>query len=271
MTNWGILGTGNIAKTFASAIKETDRSTLLAVGSRSKDSADLFASTYNCIGFDDYQKLLDDKDINSIYISTPHTSHFEFSYKALMNGKSVLCEKPLTMNSSEAMLLFNLAKKKQLLLMEAFMYRMHPQTDKIRELVQENFEGKKIEIKASFGFEANVKEDHRLLNPKLGGGSILDIGCYPLSMARMIVGFINGKEFMDPEEYEVQSEINKHGIDLSSEAKLTFSDGSLAYLSSSIKENLDNSVEVTDGKRTLLVRDPWHCGCLLYTSPSPRD
>ena len=192
-----------------------------------------------------------------------------------MNGKSVLCEKPLTMNSSEAMLLFNLAKKKQLLLMEAFMYRMHPQTDKIRELVQENFEGKKIEIKASFGFAANVKEDHRLLNPKLGGGSILDIGCYPLSMARMIVGLINGKEFVDPEEYEVQSEINEHGIDLSSEAKLTFSDGSLAYLSSSIKENLDNSVEVTDGKRTLLVRDPWHCGeyknCLLYTSPSPRD
>ena len=99
MTNWGILGTGNIAKTFASAIKETDRSTLLAVGSRSKGSADLFASTYNCIGFDDYQKLLDDKDINSIYISTPHTSHFEFSYKALMNGKSVLCEKPLVLNN----------------------------------------------------------------------------------------------------------------------------------------------------------------------------
>ena len=260
MTNWGILGTGNIAKTFASAIKETDRSTLLAVGSRSKDSADLFASTYNCIGFDNYQKLLDDKDINSIYISTPHTSHFEFSYKALMSGKSVLCEKPLTMNSSEAMLLFDLAKKKQLLLMEAFMYRMHPQTDKIREIVQENFDGKKIEIKASFGFEANVKKDHRLLNPKLGGGSILDIGCYPLSIARMIVGLINGKEFMDPEEYEVQSEINEHGIDLSSKAKITFSDGSLAYLSSSIKENLDNSVEVTDGKRTLLVRDPWHCG-----------
>ena len=177
MTNWGILGTGNIAKTFASAIKETDRSTLLAVGSRSKDSADLFASTYNCIGFDNYQKLLDDKDINSIYISTPHTSHFEFSYKALISGKSVLCEKPITMNSSEAMLLFDLAKKKQLLLMEAFMYRMHPQTDKIREIVQENFEGNKIEVKASFGFEAKVKKDHRLLNPKLGGGSILDIGC----------------------------------------------------------------------------------------------
>ena len=72
------------------------------------------------------------------------------------------------------------------------------------------------------GFRANVKKDHRLLNPKLGGGSILDIGCYPLSMARMIVGLINGKEFMDPEEYEVQSEINEHGIDLSSEAKLIF-------------------------------------------------
>ena len=260
MTNWGILGTGNIAKTFASAIKGTDRSKLLAVGSRSKESADQFASTYNCIGFDDYQKLLYDKDINSIYISTPHTSHFEFSYKALMNGKSVLCEKPLTMNSSEAMLLFNLAKKKQLLLMEGFMYRMHPQTDKIRELVQENFKGKKIEIKASFGFEANVKRDHRLLSPKLGGGSILDVGCYPLSMARMIIGLINGIEFMDPEEYEVISELNEYGIDLSSEAKLIFSDGSLAYLISSIKENLENSVEVTDGKRTLLVRDPWHCG-----------
>ena len=76
MTNWGILGTGNIAKTFALAIKETNESALLAVGSRSKDSADLFASNYNCIGLDDYQKLLDNKDINAVYISTPHTSHF---------------------------------------------------------------------------------------------------------------------------------------------------------------------------------------------------
>ena len=91
MTNWGILGTGNIAKTFASAIKETDRSTLLAVGSRSKDSADLFASTYNCIGFDDYQKLLDDKDINSIYISMSCSICYTNKYLLETSCKHVFC------------------------------------------------------------------------------------------------------------------------------------------------------------------------------------
>ena len=260
MINWGILGTGNIAKTFAKAIKDTSVSNLLAVGSRSKESAELFSSKFSCIGYGSYQQLLDNKEINAIYIATPHPSHFELSYQALMKDKSVLCEKPISMNSSEALVLFELAKNRKLLLMEAFMYRVHPQTDKIREVVEENFKNKKIAIKASFGFRAEVEKNHRLLNPELGGGSILDIGCYPLSMARMIVGSANGKSFMDPESYEVQADLSEDGVDLSAEAKLMFSDGSKAYLSSSIKENLNNSVEVTDGKNTLIIKDPWHCG-----------
>ena len=260
MINWGILGTGNIAKTFAKAIKDTSVSNLLAVGSRSKESAELFSSKFSCIGYGSYEQLLDNKEINAIYIATPHPSHFELSYQALMKDKPVLCEKPISMNSSEALALFELAKNRKLLLMEAFMYRMHPQTDKIRQLIEENFKNKKIEIKASFGFRAEVEKNHRLLNPELGGGSILDIGCYPLSMARMIVGSANGKSFMDPESYEVQANLSEDGVDLSAEAKLMFSDGSKAYLSSSIKENLNNSVEVTDGKNTLIIKDPWHCG-----------
>ena len=175
MINWGILGTGNIAKTFAKAIKDTSVSNLLAVGSRSKESAELFSSKFSCIGYGSYEQLLDNKEINAIYIATPHPSHFELSYQALMKDKPVLCEKPISMNSSEALALFELAKNRKLLLMEAFMYRMHPQTDKIRQLIEENFKNKKIEIKASFGFRAEVEKNHRLLNPELGGGSILDL------------------------------------------------------------------------------------------------
>ena len=89
---------------------------------------------------EDYEQLLDNKEINAIYIATPHPSHFEFSYQALMKDKSVLCEKPISMNSSEALLLFELAKNRKLLLMEAFMYRMHPQTDKIRQLIRRKFQ-----------------------------------------------------------------------------------------------------------------------------------
>ena len=276
MIKWGILGTGSIAKTFAKSLNESAHSKLYAVASRSDSNASKFSSLFNCFGYNDYQKLINNKSIDAIYVATPHPFHFDLTFKALKNKKSVLCEKPMTMTSTETMILAYFAKKNNILLMEALMYRMHPQTDKIKEILKKDFLGKPVQIKASFGFQASVDNTHRLLNPELGGGSILDIGCYPLSMARMIVGIINGKEFLDPIEIKLESkEINEDGIDLFSTVNLSFKDNSTARIISSINQNLDNSVEISNGQKTLIVKDPWHCGeynkgksDLIYIGPN---
>jgi predicted dehydrogenase len=200
---WGVLGTGSIANTFIESIKTSKESELFGIASRSDKRAKKFSSLHNCLGFNAYDELLKQEDVNAIYVATTNNSHFSLTFQSLMNNKSVLCEKPLAMNASEVMILMDLARKKNLLLMEAFMYRMHSQTDKIKEIVISEFLNKEVLIDASFGFEASVDKDHRLLNPILGGGSILDVGCYPMSMSRMLIGIINGKSFSDPIDFKV--------------------------------------------------------------------
>jgi len=169
---WGVLGTGSIANIFIESLKVSKESELFGIASRSDKRAKEFSSLHDCLGFTEYDELIKQKDINAIYIATPHTSHFNLTFQSLMRGKPVLCEKPLATNSSEVMILIDLARKKNLLLMEALMYRMHAQTDMIKEIVITEFLNKEVLIEASFGFEANVNNNHRLLNPELGGGSI---------------------------------------------------------------------------------------------------
>jgi len=257
---WGVLGTGSIANIFIESLKVSKESELFGIASRSDKRAKEFSSLHDCLGFTEYDELIKQKDINAIYIATPHTSHFNLTFQSLMRGKPVLCEKPLATNSSEVMILIDLARKKNLLLMEALMYRMHAQTDMIKEIVITEFLNKEVLIEASFGFEANVNNNHRLLNPELGGGSILDVGCYPMSMSRMLIGLINGKSFSDPVEFEVKSELNKENIDLYSEAVLAFEGNCSAKIVSSINRKLENSIKITDGEKTLIVDQPWHCG-----------
>ena len=172
MTKWGIAGTGMIARAFAASIKDSKNSKLKYVASRSEENSSRFAKKYGCEAVKGYQNLLNLDDCDAIYIATPHPQHFELALNSLQKGKAVLCEKPMTMNSTEAMILIEAARKNNTLFMEAFMYRTHPQTQKIREIIKDYFSEEPLEIEASFGFEADVPEEHRLVNPELGGGSI---------------------------------------------------------------------------------------------------
>ena len=198
MINWGIFGTGMIARALAVSIRDSEGSNLKAVASRSIEKAERFAEKYNCLAIEGYENLLNIDDLDAIYVATPHDSHFDLALASIEAKKSVLCEKPMTINSTEAMVLIDAARNHGVLLMEAFMYRTHPQTDKIRELVETEFNDKPLTIEASFGFSAEVPKEHRLVNPELGGGSIMDIGCYPMSMSRMVVGAQLGKPFTNP-------------------------------------------------------------------------
>jgi aryl-alcohol dehydrogenase-like predicted oxidoreductase/predicted dehydrogenase len=255
---WGILGTGAIAKAFAEAIQETEGD-LIAVASNKKQRAEEFVKDYQCEPVEGYHNLISNPAINAVYVATPHTSHFELSAECLRNKKAVLCEKPMTMNATETMALIDLSRKHNTLLMEAFMYKIHPQTQKIISLVKDRLQGP-LQIKANFCFSVDVPETHRLVNKDLGGGSILDIGCYPTSISRYVVGAINNKEFMNPISFKAEGELNSQGIDLNASAKLKFEDGSVAEIKSATNKQTETDVIISDNELSLIVNQPWHCG-----------
>ena len=255
---WGILGTGAIAKAFAEAIQETEGD-LIAVASNTKQRAEEFVKDYQCEPVEGYHNLISNPAINAVYVATPHTSHFELSAECLRNKKAVLCEKPMTMNATETMALIDLSRKHNTLLMEAFMYKIHPQTQKIISLVKDRLQGP-LQIKANFCFSVDVPETHRLVNKELGGGSILDIGCYPTSISRYVVGAINNKGFMNPISFKAEGELNSQGIDLNASAKLKFEDGSVAEIKSATNKQTETDVVISDNQLSLIVNQPWHCG-----------
>ena len=255
---WGILGTGAIAKAFADALQETEGE-LVAVASQSLKRAEDFSKPYNCSAIEGYQSLISLHEVEAIYVATPHTSHFELSAECLRNKKPVLCEKPMTINATETMALIDISRKNNTLLMEAFMYKIHPQTQQVMKVIQENLTSP-LNIRAEFCFAVDVPESHRLVNKELGGGSILDIGCYPMSISRHAVGAVHGKNFMNPVSIEGQGELNSQGIDLNASAKLAFEDGSLAELKSATNLSSASDVEISDGKTTIVLNQPWHCG-----------
>ena len=255
---WGILGTGAIAKAFADALQETEGE-LVAVASQSLQRAEDFSKSYNCTAIEGYQSLISLPEVEAIYVATPHTSHFELSAECLRNKKAVLCEKPMTINATETMALIDISRKNNTLLMEAFMYKIHPQTQQVMKVIQENLTSP-LNIRAEFCFAVDVPESHRLVNKELGGGSILDIGCYPMSISRHAVGAVNGKNFMNPVSIEGQGELNSQGIDLNASAKLVFEDGSLAEIKSATNLSSASDVEISDGKTTVVLNQPWHCG-----------
>ena len=259
MTRWGILGTGMIAKAFAIALEDADGSELVAVASKNEHRAKEFCKNYNSNFFGDYESLIHQDNIDAIYIATPHPEHFDLSLSCLNNNKAVLCEKPMTMNATETMVLIDAARKNNLLLMEAFMYKTHPQTKKMLDLISANFKGP-VQINADFCFSVEVPETHRLVNKELGGGSIMDIGCYPLSISRLIVGAVNGGSFSNPIEIEAEAELNKQEVDLKASARLKFEDGSIARIASATNLETNSDVTITDGNNTLIIDQPWHCG-----------
>ena len=197
---WGIIGTGSIATAFAHSIKYCQYSELIGVFGRGNEKLNSFSSKFDIKSYRDIDNLIASEEIDAVYIATPHSTHYEYTLLAIKNKKHILCEKPITINHLESMVLLNLAKEAEVFLMEAYMYRVHPQTFNILDNLS-NFDStkNKITITSSFGFSADLPESHRLRNQHLGGGAILDVGCYPLSMAKLIAGKLNGLSFADPE------------------------------------------------------------------------
>jgi len=258
---WGIIGSGNIAKAFAHSIKYCENSDLVSIFGRNEETVNQFSTKFGIKPYTNLEDFISSNKIDAVYIATPHSSHYTYSLEAIKNNKHILCEKPLTMNYLESMTLLNLAKEAKVFLMEAYMYRTHPQTFHILDHLDlfKNTQ-EKIFIESSFGFSAELPKEHRLRNPFLGGGAILDVGCYPLSMAKLIAGSLQGLPFADPESIKATGRLDETGVDLQSEAHLIFSDEIEAKISCAIDEDYSNDLKIKSGNLELIVEQPWHCG-----------
>ncbi len=259
---WGILGTGHIAGVYARGVAASQSGELAAVGSRASASADRFAREFGVPrAHGSYEALLADRAVEAVYVATPHPEHAAWAIRAAQAGKHILCEKPLTLNRADAGRVVAAARAAGVVLMEAFMYRCHPQTAKVVELVAGGALGRVGIVQATFSFAADPDPANRWWNPALGGGGILDIGCYPVSFARLVAGAADGKPFADP--VGVSGAGHRHpetGVDAYAAATLKFANGVVAQVACGVGLTQDNSVRVYGSDGWLHVPVPWKPG-----------
>jgi predicted dehydrogenase len=254
---WGIIGTGAIARKFARGLAESKTGRLVAVGSRGEETLADFLADFPARGHASYEALLADPEVEVVYISTPHPMHAQWCVRAAGAGKHILCEKPLTMNAAEAAVVIAAARAAGVFLMEAFMYRCHPQTRRLVELIRDGEIGKVRLVQAEFSFRADWKPEGRLLNRTLGGGGILDVGCYCVSMSRLIAGVAEGKAFADPTEVKGVGQIGGTGVDELAVAVMKFPNGMLAQVVAGVRVSLSNVVRIWGEEGHIVVRSPW--------------
>lgn len=218
---WGILGTGMIAKRFAADLPFSHTGTLTAVASRSAESATAFTKHYGGIPVEGYEALLARDDIDAVYISLPNTLHHEWTLAALDAGKHVLCEKPMALSETEAVEMFDRAEASGRVLIEAFMYRAHPQTRLLHEIIASGAIGEIRLMRANFTFHREASPTDARFQPGPGGGGIMDVGCYCVDFIRTLSG-------QEPDR--VQSLLHQHefGVDDFAAGLLGFPGGQLA-------------------------------------------
>lgn len=225
---WGILGTGKISRAFAAALKDTPGAVLAGVASRTGENAEVFGREFGAAAsYGSYQQLADAGDIDIIYIGTPHPMHAENALMALRAGKGVLCEKAFTMNRREAEEVVALARAKKLFLMEAMWTRFMPALAEVRRIIASGEIGPVHQVSADFGFTATQGPEHRIFNPALGGGALLDLGIYPLSIAAALLGPV--------ESVKAQAILGTTGVDIETGFTLRHASGGVSACSCSLR------------------------------------
>jgi predicted dehydrogenase/aryl-alcohol dehydrogenase-like predicted oxidoreductase len=256
---WGILGTGSIAKVFARGVAGSETGRLVAVGSRERATAERFGEEFGIPRrHASYDALLADPEVQAVYIATPHPFHAEWSIKAAEAGKHILCEKPLTINQPQTMAVIEAAQRHDVFLMEAFMYRCHPQTIRLTELIRDGAIGDVRMIFATFSYDADPNVESRIYDQSYGGGGILDVGCYPMSMARLIAGVAIGQRIAEPMEVTGCGQLGSESrVDEYAIASVRFPGGILAQLATGVHAQGENIVRIVGSTGTIVVPDPW--------------
>jgi predicted dehydrogenase len=250
---WGLISTARINRALIEPLRASERNELLAVASRSLEKAQEYAAEWDIPkAYGSYQGMLDDPEIAVVYNSLPNSLHTEWTVKALQAGKHVLCEKPLATTLEEVDAMRAAAQNTGMYLTEAFMYRHHPQTLKVKKLVDSGVLGDVRVIKGDFTFNISDEGDVRL-NPELGGGSIWDIGCYPINYTRYIMG-------EEPQEAFGWQLTGKSGVDEVFTGQLRFAGDVFAQFDSGFRSPYRSRFEIVGSEATMVVPQPFKPG-----------
>lgn len=235
---WGILGTGRIARDFAAGLRATPDAVLAAVASRSSEGAQAFARQFDVpLAFGSYEELAYSPKVDIVYIATPHPMHAANALLALRGGKAVLCEKPFAMNRREAGEVVALARAKSLFLMEAMWTRFMPALGEVQRIIASGEIGAVTQLHADFGFSATSDPAHRVNDPTLGGGALLDLGIYPLSIACALLGRV--------ETVQAQAIMGETGVDLTTAFTMRHVGGTLSVCSCSLRARAPSELVVS--------------------------
>jgi predicted dehydrogenase len=243
--NWGLLATGFIAPEFVRGVRGSDTGQLAAVASRDAARAQAFATEHGiAAAHGGYQALIEDPLVDAVYIATPHSLHAEWAIKAAEAGKHVLCEKPLAIDAEEASAMIDAARRNHVVLVEGFMYRAHPQTAALEALVRDGAVGQLRLIDVAMSFWTDAASAPRLIDPQLGGGAILDVGCYCTSMALLIASAALGR-LVEPTEVRGDGYVDPDDrVDHFALATLRFQDDLHAQLSCGVRLADENRIRI---------------------------
>ena len=254
MTNtvrWGILGTGRIARDFATALRDTPGATIAAVASRERATADDFADEFQIpLRLAGYDSLAACAGVDLVYIGTPHAMHAENALAMLAGGKGVLCEKPFALNRLQAEQVVALARSRRVFLMEAMWTRFMPAFAEVRRILDSGVLGEVSQASADFGFAATGGPEARLFNPALGGGALLDVGIYPLSITAYLLGNV--------EAVRALAELGPTGVDLQTVFTLRHAGGALSTCACSLKARTPGLLTLSGPNGHLRLDAPFH-------------
>jgi len=258
---WGILGAGGIAKKFSIGVQALADHELIAVGSRTQEKADQFADQFNIPHrHASYEALVSDPEVDAIYVATPHPMHKENTLLCLAHGKHVLCEKPFTINAGEAQAIIDAARKHKLFLMEAMWTRFIPAVLEAKRLVDSGAIGEVRMINADFGYRAGFNPASRAFDPALGGGGLLDVGIYPLSLTSMFLG--------RPDRIASLADIGQTGVDEQSAFVLGYPGGQLATIYNAVRTNTPQEAIIMGTDGMIRIHPPfWIPKKLTLTQP----
>ena len=248
---WGILGLGNIAHTFATALQSVPDAELVAVGSRAQEKADAFAEEFGAPRrHASYEALADDADVDIVYVATPHPQHKACSMLCLEAGKAVLCEKPLTVNAAEAEELVVCARGRGLFLMEAMWTRFFPLMARVRELLAAGAIGEVRMLQADLGFRAEFDPASRLFSPLLAGGSLLDVGVYCVALSSMVFG--------EPSRAMGLAHLAETGVDEQAAWVLQYDRGQLAICSCAMRTSTRHDATIFGTEGSIRIHAPFY-------------
>ncbi len=271
--NWGIIGLGDIAQSFSEGFHNCDNARLLAVSSNKNEKLDQYKNNFKLEKgylFNNYEDLIKCDDVDIVYIALPNNLHFEWILKCIEKNKNILIEKPAVRKLTEAKKIEKEIIDRNLFFSEGFMYRYYPQIKKVIEILKTEQLGKLISMETTFSNDLlfkkkffffkkkrKIKPDSRLFDKNLGGGSILDLGCYTISFSFLIASLIKDLDLKNFKLKNIKKKIGSTGVDIEAEADLIFENGFKSKIKSSFQDYNKDTVIIGE-KGSLLIKDAWH-------------